>query len=430
MHRTSRFLTVTPHLLLLTSPASAQSTAIDRHALVTRYNPSRSFSSLSQNASALLNYTTPLSTGNGNLAFNADLTGLHTLLPFPTLSSWGFKNDSLPPNRTLADLAAYRGVRWPAQGGRTDVQYLFGVGGEDAAVEQWLIANPNRADLGRVGFVLLDPDDEAPRAIGAEDVSEAHQTLDLWTGALTSTFTLAPFADAPVTVRTACDPTHNALTIAIASPLLAQGTLGIFLDFPWSDGSQKFGAPFVGSYAAADVGKHETVLSVGGGGGGGDAAKAIWASVRHTMVNATFYTTVYSDGERNSFAIARDGLDTHRYTIRPAPRTGEFSLAVAFSPTPPQTTAPSPHLRASAIMQASAAAWTSYWSTGGFVDLVSGTNFSDPRADELQRRVILSRYLMRVNAAGDAPPQEVSALVVEDRSDAHAPRAPSNSSPM
>ena len=121
MHRTSRFLTVTPHLLLLTSPASAQSTAIDRHALVTRYNPSRSFSSLSQNASALLNYTTPLSTGNGNLAFNADLTGLHTLLPFPTLSSWGFKNDSLPPNRTLADLAAYRGVRWPAQGGRTDV---------------------------------------------------------------------------------------------------------------------------------------------------------------------------------------------------------------------------------------------------------------------------------------------------------------------
>ena len=35
------------------------------------------------------------------------------------------------------------------------------------------------------------------------------------------------------------------------------------------------------------------------------------------------------------------------------------------------------------------------------------TGSSDPRAEELQRRIILSRYLMRVNEAGDLPPQEV-----------------------
>lgn len=38
------------------------------------------------------------------------------------------------------------------------------------------------------------------------------------------------------------------------------------------------------------------------------------------------------------------------------------------------------------------------------MDLVTGS--TDPRADELQRRIILSQYLLAVNEAGDAPPQE------------------------
>ncbi|KAJ3926275.1 MAG: hypothetical protein NXY57DRAFT_1029587 [Lentinula lateritia] len=32
---------------------------------------------------------------------------------------------------------------------------------------------------------------------------------------------------------------------------------------------------------------------------------------------------------------------------------------------------------------------------------------TDSRADESHRRIILSRYLMRVNEAGEDPPQEV-----------------------
>ena len=176
---------------------------IPRQSLVSKFNPTRNASSL----------VTPMQVGNGNFAFGADVTGLQTFQPFNILSSWGWKNDSLPPGTTQVDIDDYHGASLLNHG--RPVEYDFG-GPEP--IQQWLIANPNRADLGRVGFVLLDPDDEAPRAIGAEDVSEAHQTLDLWTGALTSTFTLAPFADAPVTVRTACDPTHNALTIAIASP--------------------------------------------------------------------------------------------------------------------------------------------------------------------------------------------------------------------
>src|ERR1700760_1266837 len=37
-----------------------------------------------------LRYNTPLQVGNGNFAFNADITGLQTLQPFNTLSGWGW----------------------------------------------------------------------------------------------------------------------------------------------------------------------------------------------------------------------------------------------------------------------------------------------------------------------------------------------------
>ncbi|GAW03948.1 hypothetical protein LENED_005703 [Lentinula edodes] len=53
--------------------------AIDRHSLVTRYNPTRITS----------NPTTPMQVGNGNFAFGADVTSLQTFLPFATMSSWG-----------------------------------------------------------------------------------------------------------------------------------------------------------------------------------------------------------------------------------------------------------------------------------------------------------------------------------------------------
>jgi len=56
------------------------------------------------------------------------------------------------------------------------------------------------------------------------------------------------------------------------------------------------------------------------------------------------------------------------------------------------------------IASESVEAWEQYWSRNGFVDVVTGS--TDSRADELQRRIILSRYLMRVNEAGYTPPQE------------------------
>ena len=47
--------------------------------------------------------------------------------------------------------------------------------------------------------------------------------------------------------------------------------------------------------------------------------------------------------------------------------------------------------------------WRSFWGKGGVIDFSGST---DPRAYELERRVVLSQYLMKVQDAGNFPPQE------------------------
>ena len=60
------------------------------------------------------------------------------------------------------------------------------------------------------------------------------------------------------------------------------------------------------------------------------------------------------------------------------------------------------------VSAAAAASWGGFWGAGAFVDLASGS--ADPVALELERRVVLSRYLLRVNDAGAEPPQETGLL--------------------
>ncbi|NVM57441.1 MAG: hypothetical protein HWN51_04915 [Desulfobacterales bacterium] len=47
--------------------------------------------------------------------------------------------------------------------------------------------------------------------------------------------------------------------------------------------------------------------------------------------------------------------------------------------------------------------WQDFWSNGGAIDFSQCT---DPRALELERRVVLSQYLAAINCAGSYPPQE------------------------
>lgn len=342
---------------------------IDRQSIVISFNPKRDGSAL--------NATTPLQIGNGNFAFGADVTGLQTLLPFAIMSSWGWKNDTLPAGITEQDVEDYKGVSWYNHDRL--VQYDFGGGGP----EQWLISNPNRVNLGRIGLVLWSAEGKKLNVTG-EDFTDVEQQLNLWTGKLTSRFS---FQGEPVTVETAVADNTGRIAISTESSLLKSSRLGIFLDFSWNDGETKFSAPFVGNWDATS--NHTTVLEASG-----DSS----ASILHTMVAATFKTTIMGD----NFSISRDSPDAHRYTIEPLKKSTTFSITVDYGLPDDQPNFSS----VQNVFDSSASAWEKFWTRSGFVDVLTGS--TDSRAEELQRRIVLSRYLLRVNEAGNTPPQEVS----------------------
>ncbi|KAH8817542.1 Six-hairpin glycosidase-like protein [Flagelloscypha sp. PMI_526] len=353
-------------LILYLQFAAVSFAAIDRQAIVSRYNPTRNASSL----------TTPMQIGNGNFAFGADITGLQTFQPYGILSSWGWNNDSIPAGKTQADIDSYQGASWLEHG--RPVQYDFG---GDPVIEKWLISNPNRVNLGRIGLIFYDSSG-VRQDIAEVSLNSTTQTTDLWTGILTSRFT---WDTSPVAVQTAISQEGtDVVSVQIASPLLKNTRLGLFLDFPWNDGTNKFSAPFVGTWNATD--RHTSELS----------QTKSKAQIIHRLSTFTSYTSVSGD----AFNITRDSDTLHRYTILPATNRGTtFSVSFAFSSQPVKDSFPF-----QTVASSSRAAWSTFWRNSGFIDLVSRS--TDVRANELQRRIILSRYLMRVNEAGDSPPQE------------------------
>ncbi len=355
----------------LTYSTTVQTKPIDRHAIVSRYNPTRNASST----------TTPMQVGNGNFAFGADVTGLQTFQPFAIMSSWAWKNDTLPPGKTQEDIASYHGESWDFHGRPMEI-----MAGGEPAMQQWLTSNPNRVNLGRVGLIFLDATGDVVN-VTEEDLTDKQHTLDLWTGTLRSQFALN---GQKITVTTTSAQSSSAISVNIQSSMVQSGRLGIFLDFPWNDGTNKFSAPFVGLFNATS--NHTTNLTTGL-----QLGSNVLAEISHTLGDSTFITSIGGD----KFTISRDSPDAHRYSLKPQSRSSSFALSISYSTARPESL-PSP----SSVASESTQAWVDYWSKSGFVDLLTGS--IDPRAEELQRQIILSRYLMRVNEAGKNPPQEVS----------------------
>ncbi|PLB52062.1 hypothetical protein P170DRAFT_453588 [Aspergillus steynii IBT 23096] len=211
------------------------SSPINRHKVVSRFNPTRNASSTS----------TPMQVGNGNFAFGADVTGLQTFLPYGTLSSWGWHNSSLPHGASPSD---FTGLDWWTHGRLVNYEMPNPAQPE---ISQWLIKNPHRINLGRIGFVFMSDGGN----ITEDDLSDKFQKLDIYHGILNSNFTLN---GRKTTVWTCVDPSSDTVSVRLHSELLAQGQLAVFFDYPYATDVSKYEAPFVGDWDA--VSNHTTDL--------------------------------------------------------------------------------------------------------------------------------------------------------------------------
>ena len=181
-----------------------------------------------------LNSKSPAQAGNGEFAFGVDITGLQTFIPFNTISQWSWHSFPLPEGQKAED---FKGIGLDTHG--KPVRYEIG-NEEQPELSSWLAGNPHRFNLGRVGFLLLKSDGSMAKI---EDLKNTRQEVDLWTGIITSYFTLD---DEQVAVITACHSSTDAIGVSVKSDLIKRGQIKIFLDFPYPDSNQF--ADYVGDY--------------------------------------------------------------------------------------------------------------------------------------------------------------------------------------
>ncbi|KAI8935111.1 hypothetical protein NX059_007706 [Plenodomus lindquistii] len=256
---------------------------------------------------------------------------------------------------------------------------------------QWLISNPNRVNLGRIGLKYKGA------TVAKSLITEPYQVLDLWNGTITSTFKVDGKL---VKVVTQGDFDSDAVTFSIESDLVASGDLQVEMDFPYPPihtTTYKYEV-FAGVYDFPS--NHTTTLIETG-------SNKTTTHIQHNMqelqysINLRWPKTtplkLSGNDAPNSTAVT-----AHRYTIGALSKAASiaFTAHFAFDQHVPEV----PEV----IQARNTEGWNKYWEEGGFVDLTESTN---PNATELQRRIIKSQYHVRVNSAAKGQSPQESGLM-------------------
>ncbi|WP_309119305.1 glycoside hydrolase family 65 [Paenibacillus sp.] len=320
----------------------------------------------------------PLSIGNGRFGFSVDATGLQTFYddyetPLGTQSNWGWHYTGGRGVYSENEIAYQMYETYGRKVG-------YPMKPEDKAeAYHWLRQNPHRLQLGRIAFRLLREDGSEARL---SELERLRQELDLWTGIVRSEFV---FDGRPVAVVTSCHGVQDAVGVRVSSPLIAENRLQLFVRFPAPDMTNTAWAKSVFPDWGNDD-RHRTEA---------DAESATSVVLRRTMDDDGYRVRL----EWTAGALERTGA--HEFTLRGAKGADRLECTVGFAPGDPARTS------AEEAESSSAERWSSFWESGGAVDL-SGS--ADERAHELERRVVLSQYLTAIHSAGTMPPQETGLM--------------------
>lgn len=342
---------------------------IDRQALVSRHNPTIT----------AVNPSSPFMVGNGSLGFTADISGLQTfqdayspLVPLMTQAQWSWHSFPNPRGVRIED--ALVPIPLPEGGTRSYPAMRNWDEGQTPHIK-WLRENPHRFNLGRLSLHLRRADG---RGAALADLADTRQTLDLWTGRLTSHFTLD---GAPVDVETSVHPARDIVIVRITSPLLAEGRAAVDLRFP--------GVSATLNPDPADWSHPEEHVT-----------REISRTARELSLARQIDDTRYAVRLAADADVNVATPSAHHFRIASAGET-TLTLLVEFRRDVAAKADALPE--AEAAREAVVAHWRDYWMRGGVVDFTGST---DPRAHELERRIVLSQYLSAINGAGEMPPQE------------------------
>lgn len=369
-------------LCLATTLTHAEETRIDRSALLQRNSP-------------VVTHFDPLQSltvGNGSFAFTVDITGLQTFperyadgVPLGTMTDWGWHAFENKEGHTFTQTLVTNDF------GRGHEEIYSSQTSQNKPAADWFRMNPHRLHLGTVGLALPEP-------VSMEAFSDIHQRLDLENGQITSSFCLS---GEPITVQTCAHPSIDQIAVRIA----AQRPKPIVLRMPYPTGEHTDDA----CCWTNDTTLHRTIcLQVSAAEGEGDIQ---CLQVIHAFAEQDYSYHLYFCWDREQYgpvSVEQCGADSVIIT----PQTADFSFTCRWAPACENEynhmwTVPAEALSATGSFSATATAakqyWNDFWQKGGMVDF---SECKAPEAKELERRVVLSQYLLAVNCAGKIPPQE------------------------
>ena len=357
-------------ILCMLTPLLA-SAAIDRNAVVSRNNP------VITKADTLAS----LSVGNGHFATTVDVTGLQSYpldykngVPLCAMSDWGWhqypNSKNLKPSESEKSFDFGHGHKEVYA-----VEYKKKEDGRHKEATEFLRVNPHRLNLGAIGLYLTD---EKGKQISLYQLTDIRQEQKLFDGEILSSFVAN---GKKVEVTTGAHPSKDALYARIKSELLADKRATLRLRFPYPTGKH--------ADDASDWTKPERHRS-----------EIISQTDNHTIIKRTLDATTYYvllqwEGKADIKKLA-----SHDFELSSPDNT--LAIAVEYLPGLPSISG-LPRFSYDLYHIAATNFWRSWWNSGAIVDFSSCT---DPRAKELERRVVLSQYLTQINCANNMPPQE------------------------
>ena len=355
-------------VLLLLSCRGENTTPINRQALVTRNCPTVN----------RVDKLSSLSVGNGSFAFTVDATGLQT---FPehyasgvylgTQASWGWHSFPNPNEYKHTETLKEYNFRGKPE--------LYAIQSSSAPQRQkeaidWYRINPHRLHLGVIGLEL--PVVQGAKADSAR-IQKVSQRLNLWEGHIESRFELDGNA---VEVQTVCHPTRDEIAAQITTPGTLSAPIGVNFRFGYPTGQH---SDDTCRWDHAD--KHTTTLLDKG---------SHHALLVRKLDETTYYVQINWEGDARLTEKA-----PHYFVLLPEKSGQPFAFSCRFSAERPSGTAPA----FSETLNLAKTHWKRFWESGGAVDF---SQCKAPEAAELERRVVLSQYLMAIQCASDTPPQE------------------------
>lgn len=361
---------------------------IDRKSLVERHNI------ISDSAGT----TVPLA--NGEFCFNTDGTGLQTFAG-SIFDHRAWFALPLPEGRTIDDVPAtgtfQKGRCIGADPFPEDKGDLF----------EWMTDSEHRMNLGRVRFTQSDGS-----SIPADAVSFVQRSLDLWTGIHRTEW---KYKGESVLVETAVS-NESAVAFRVTSQAIKSGELTVTIDFPYPTSDDK-NNNWAGRFDQDQL--HQTEIL---------KESAYSMTIARKFGKNAFADFDYSVSiacSKESASLRKNGpnsiLITSSFdTLEVLVAFGNFSSSGVRDISQSEkdtlfrnfvsTVSDSVSNFYEAAAQESAERWESYWQSGGAIDL---SESSDPRWFELERRIVLSQYLMKMSSAGSYPPPESGLLSID-----------------